>query len=531
MKVFLMHADRDFVIAPELRDDILDAMLSGNPFALQSAIRADVAQTDTPSPATVSTRLVTEDLVLEQLFTAMSGGDPFLHETARRGLLTGLPDAASIHYRQDVLADVLAQPDVARRLYELTELAIEHERNPGTIFRPQQDPESLLSWSVKVLTLELDVLHALNSLASQHAGAFRSEGFRRFFTMVSTELGGEQLQQLGAELQRLSFERGIVTSATLGRGDRATAWQVHPVPERSWGWRAARNRRASSHSFDVSPLDTAGQRALAVVRSEALADIAQAAAQAVADIKAFFTSLRLELGFHLCALNLHDRLGASSPTSFPEPVDDPGALTSNGLREVQLSLELGRATVGNDLDAGGASLVVVTGANRGGKTTLLRSLGQAQLMMRAGMFVLADSMRASVGSGVFTHWTRGEDSSMRRGKLDEELSRMSQLADVLSPGGLLLCNESFASTNEREGSAIGTEVIGALLESGVTVVLVTHMRELARRLNEAHPDGSLFLHAQIGDGGVPTFTITPWDHTSGATDPEGYASRGETTEK
>ena len=38
------------------------------------------------------------------------------------------------------------------------------------------------------------------------------------------------------------------------------------------------------------------------------------------------------------------------------------------------------------------------------------------------------------------------------GKLDEELGRMSEIADSITAGCLLLCNESFASTTEREGS-------------------------------------------------------------------------------
>ena len=43
---------------------------------------------------------------------------------------------------------------------------------------------------------------------------------------------------------------------------------------------------------------------------------------------------------------------------------------------------------------------------------------------------------------------------MKSGKLDEELSRMSKVADHIGPGSILLLNESFSATNEREGSEI-----------------------------------------------------------------------------
>ena len=45
---------------------------------------------------------------------------------------------------------------------------------------------------------------------------------------------------------------------------------------------------------------------------------------------------------------------------------------------------------------------------------------------------------------------------MKSGKLDEELARMSGIADAIAPNSMVLFNESFASTNEREGSEIAT---------------------------------------------------------------------------
>ena len=89
--------------------------------------------------------------------------------------------------------------------------------------------------------------------------------------------------------------------------------------------------------------------------------------------------------------------------------------------------------VGNDIDADGKSLVMITGANQGGKSTFLRSVGVAQLMMQSGMFVGGESLRANVCEGVFTHYKREEDEALESGKLDEELARMSEIADHIAP--------------------------------------------------------------------------------------------------
>ena len=108
---------------------------------------------------------------------------------------------------------------------------------------------------------------------------------------------------------------------------------------------------------------------------------------------------------------------------------------------------------------------MITGANQGGKSTFLRSLGQAQLMMQAGMFVPAASFPASVARASSPTSSARRTPPWRRGKLDEELGRMSDIADQITPGCLLLCNESFASTNEREGSEIARQVIRAMTEA------------------------------------------------------------------
>jgi DNA mismatch repair ATPase MutS len=128
-------------------------------------------------------------------------------------------------------------------------------------------------------------------------------------------------------------------------------------------------------------------------------------------------------------------------------------------------------------------------------------------MMQAGMFVGADAFRASVCAGVFTHYKREEDAAMESGKLDEELSRMSEIADRIVPRSLLLCNESFASTNEREGSEIARQVIRAMLAKQVRVLFVTHMYDLAHSLYVRQDDATLFLRAEREADGTRTFKL------------------------
>jgi len=127
--------------------------------------------------------------------------------------------------------------------------------------------------------------------------------------------------------------------------------------------------------------------------------------------------------------------------------------------------------------------------------------------MQAGMFVPASSFAAGVSTGVFTHFKREEDATMEMGKLDEELDRMSAIADQITPGCLLLCNESFESTNEREGSEIARQVIRALTEAGIRIIFVTHLYDLAERYYEQHDPATLFLRAERQSDGRRTFRL------------------------
>jgi DNA mismatch repair ATPase MutS len=188
---------------------------------------------------------------------------------------------------------------------------------------------------------------------------------------------------------------------------------------------------------------------------------------------------------------------------------EPGALqfACKDLRDACLVLKMGAAVVGNAVEAEGRGLIVVTGANQGGKSSFLRAYGVAQLMMQAGMFVCAEAYVGERCTGLFTHYKREEDASLKSGKLDEELARLNDIADAIRPGGLFLSNESFASTNEREGSEIARQTVSALRERRIMVVAVTHLFDFAHRLAAEHRADTLFLRAERREDGSRSFKL------------------------
>jgi DNA mismatch repair ATPase MutS len=506
MKVFLLHRDHDFEVKPALHDDILGAMVSGHPFAL-TGLRRNAEQKATAPPT--SDDVLTQDLELRTLWNAMADGDEFLFEMARRALLSSLTDPDAIVYRQRVLADCLEQPALVRELYALAMEALDNERRAGGGLWHGDRPGTILHRSVRVLQLHVDVLKRLRKIADEHAEKFHSEGFTRFFAMLRDELDDEYLQTVDQHLRELEFKRGVLQSAQLGKGNKGARYIVRRPRELRWTERLPFANRSSSYSFTIPPRDEGGFRALEDLRGKGINLVANTVAQSADHVKSFFSMLRLELAFYLGCLNLHERLELmGEPTCFPEPLAAGElALTARDLYDVCLTLHLDDRAVGNTVDADGKQLLMITGANQGGKSTFLRSVGVAHLMMQSGMFVGARSFRAGVRTGVFTHYKREEDATMRSGKLDEELRRMSDIADEIGPDALLLCNESFASTNEREGSEIARQVVRAMLDRGIRVVFVTHMYDLAHGFHAQHLGTAMFLRAERHPDGRRTFKL------------------------
>ena len=129
------------------------------------------------------------------------------------------------------------------------------------------------------------------------------------------------------------------------------------------------------------------------------------------------------------------------------------------------------------------------------------------MMMQCGMFVAADNFRANICDGLFTHFKREEDITMESGKLDEELKRTSQIVDRLSLNSIVLFNESFAATNEREGSEIARQITTGLVEKGIKVFFVTHQYEFAHGLWDKKMGNAIFLRADRQADGTRTYKL------------------------
>jgi DNA mismatch repair ATPase MutS len=453
---------------------------------------------------------LTQDLELNTLFNAMALGDRFLFEAAKKVVLSSLKDPDAIRYRQNILKDCLKNSSIVRDIYALALASIESEkRDYWGIF--SKYPAGILHRAIEVLQMFVGMLKKLRNIADEHADQFESEGFTAFFTMLQKELSDEYFAEVQNHLRQLKFSDGVLISAELGKGNKGTHYILRKSQDKKRSWiKRIFTKKPPAYVFYLSDRDESGARALSELKDRGINLVANALAQSTAHILSFFTMLRTELAYYVGCLNLHERLAQKGePLCFPLPLAPAERGHSfKGLYDVCLALSLEQRIVGNDVNADLKNLVILTGANQGGKSTLLRGIGLAQLMMQCGMFVPAESFRSNVCDGLFTHFKREEDTAMQSGKLDEELGRMSAIVDHITANSMLLFNESFAATNEREGSEIARQIICALLEKGIRVFFVTHLYDFAHGFYEKKMESAFFLRAERQTDGGRTFKIS-----------------------
>jgi len=472
MKVYLMYKDRDF-------------------------------EKDTQIPKNADT--ITKDLGLDVILEAMAKGDKLVYDVARKAIFLSLTDLKEILYRQEIIKDSINNPDVVRSLYDVAVEAIKKQRDWYFFGISTMSISSLMSSSVNVLQMFVEMLGKLRAIADENAHKFSSEGFKRFFKMLQQELSNEYLSQVGKTLKDLKFRDGMLISAEMGNYNQGINYVLRKKPDGT----ANRIKWQFAGKICVHPRDENGGHDLTKRKERATNLATNALAKSADHVLNFFYMLKDELAFYIGSINLYEALqNIESQFTFPTPNSFTERKHSfEELYDVSLALSKKGKVIGNTLDLEGKELIFITGANEGGKSTFLRSIGQAQLMMQCGMFVGAKSFSANVASGVFTHFIKEEDKKLESGKLDEELARVSEITNLIKPDALTLFNESLSSTNEREGSEIARQIIKAFLKNGIKIFFVTHFYDLANSFYESKNGKFGFLRADRRKDGKRTFRI------------------------
>jgi hypothetical protein len=188
----------------------------------------------------------------------------------------------------------------------------------------------------------------------------------------------------------------------------------------------------------------------------------------------------------LCALGAYAAENPADP--FPELVPRPAFYEAESIGHPLIAADV---CVRNDVALGSPTQVlIVSGSNMSGKSTLLRTVGINAVLALAGAPVRARRLRLS--PLILGATLRIQDSLQAgRSRFYAEITRVRQIVS-LSRGPvplLFLFDELFHGTNSHDRTVGAEAVIRGLIDSGAIGLVTTHDLSLARIADALAPRG------------------------------------------
>lgn len=156
--------------------------------------------------------------------------------------------------------------------------------------------------------------------------------------------------------------------------------------------------------------------------------------------------------------------------------------------------------------SGDERIIVVTGANQGGKTTFSRTFGQLHHLAALGCPVPGRDAELFLADHIYTHYEKEEDIHSLSGKLEDELVRIHDILARATDQSIVIMNEIFTSTSLDDAILLGTAVLKQLIERDTVCLCVTFVDELSTL-----SDTTVSMVATVDptDAAVRTFKIIP----------------------
>lgn len=190
------------------------------------------------------------------------------------------------------------------------------------------------------------------------------------------------------------------------------------------------------------------------------------------------TYYQKELQFYLVMLDFFDRIReADIPLTFPVIRETRGISVTEAY-DVSLLAKKETNIVPNDiLFSSDAPFFFLTGANGGGKTTYLRTVGIAVLLFLCGCPIPCRSAEIGEISSIFTHFPRDErfDGS---GRFVEENERVRKILSAMDERSLVLLNETYSTTNEENAVLMTEKLASELHQKSIFGLYITHQHAL-----------------------------------------------------
>ena len=196
------------------------------------------------------------------------------------------------------------------------------------------------------------------------------------------------------------------------------------------------------------------------------------------DFNGFFheeiIAYRSELNFYLEVSEIFDKVRSFGiPICWPSASDEK-IFAAKGLRDLSLLAKNEMNIVPNDIlfDAQ-EPFFYLTGANGGGKTTYLRSVGIAAILFLTGCPIPCETAEIYPINCVYTHFPRDERFE-GEGRFADEENRVNEILRSHAGNSLVLLNETYSTTSEELALKLTAELAETIYDSGSMGIYITH---------------------------------------------------------
>jgi len=499
---------------------------NANPDTISLLWRSHADSLDATSTATQAS----DDLRVKVIADTITP-HPDYTQFIRKTLMTLLTDVDTLTYRHTVLEDCLSNDDFTADLQRLLPM-IRGLHEFVSDIRARKNEISVVLSRLTELENYVECVQALHKLLKKHQAHLNADGWARLYQQVDTLIHTALFQQMADELPDLRANIREVVSVTIGvnlspdlKPIGATLLSLNKTRFKGprffpklWGTdtdkRGITTLRESPQAYKFREdsiladrremLDRLSANALfndlARILDDVIRPISRALQKYTRVNSAFLRYIEPEIAFYIGSVKLIKKmrqrgLPMTPPTILPQA---DRRLSATGLYNLDLALRLSREhpddpltdhIVGNDVSfAESGRIQILTGPNRGGKTTYTQSIGLLHVLAQTGLYVPAENVEVSPVDAVYLHFPVEENPTMESGRLGEEAKRLRDIFSQATAHSLILLNESLASTSATESYYLARDIVSTLRMLGARAVFVTHLHELAEDCDEINAE-------------------------------------------
>ena len=457
---------------------------------------------------------VAHDLGLDEIVAAFATEREYQREI--QALFYRLPrDPDVILYRQAILEDLLANPELAERFTSLLPLM-------NSLVQSPYRSKTVMSWLHEVvrrageLQNMIDCLEGMGQILEAVGDRIHSEGLRNLQGEIRKAQSDPKYQSLLKELPVMLSKLEGNASLTIGvnldsslRPIQATLLSVNEKPftdqsllSRLFGIQTEREGIAPLHSAPKQLSELGSVDPMMVPLFADLAKVLEKTAIPIADQLnryadfhgGLLTDLRQAVIFYLGAVRFiqrFEKLGL--PMCRPQIVpSEERRCDVKDAYNVHLALRYrdtgngaGPTIILNDILIGPAGeILILTGPNSGGKTTYMQGAGLVHTLAQIGCYVPGKQAIISPLDQLFTHFPLEEKPESETGRFGEEAIRLGKIFEQVTRHSLVLLNESLSSTSFSDSLYLAQDIVRILRRIGARAIYSTHLLELANRVDE-----------------------------------------------